>query len=162
GEIRIGTSPESGELEKVAGVNVLTPDEMSVLAILLLVLVHRLGGHGHERRVLGLKEGQGVRVCFQTWKRRNLILRHCVQEHPTETRPVVMLIVTTEIGLVSLTLSVENGMAGGRRLNPAVRGRKAVQHVIPELFPHRAAVFEGWIDRFIRPAEHLRRSEPRL
>src|SRR5439155_19783790 len=35
GEIRIGTSPESGELEKVAGVNVLTPDEMSVLAILL-------------------------------------------------------------------------------------------------------------------------------
>ena len=37
---------QTGELEKNGGVNVLAPDEMRILAILLLDLIHRLGGHG--------------------------------------------------------------------------------------------------------------------
>ncbi len=73
-----------------------------------------------------------------------------------------MLVVAAKQGLIPFALSMKNGMAERRRLDPSIRGRVAVQHVIAELLPDRPAVFKGWIHRLIRSTEHLQGAESRL
>ena len=57
---------------------------------------------------------------------------------------------------------MKDRMTNGRRLDAPIRRRMAVQKVIPELLADRTPVLECRVDRLIRPAEHLNRSESRL
>ena len=140
----------------------MSPDEMRVLGILFLVLVHRLGGRRGERGVLRLKERQHILVHSQARNRRNLILRHRVQKNPAEAVAVVVLIVTPQIGLVPLALIVKDRMAERRWLDASIRRRVAIQDIVAELLADRASVFERRVHGLIRAAEPCEEPKPGL
>ena len=137
----------------------MAPDEMRVLGILSLVLIHRLRGHGGEGGGLRLKERQHIWVHSQTRDRRNLILRHRVQEHPTHAIAVVVLKFPSQIGLIALALIVKDRMPQRRRLDTPIGRRITVEGIVAALLANRAAVLKGWVHRLVRAAKHLGRAE---
>src|SRR5574341_1606330 len=106
-------------------------DEVGILGIFVLVLIHCLRGCGRKRWILRLQQRQHVWVCVQIIDCGDLILRDRIEENPAETVGVIMLVVTSKIVLVALGLTMERRPVEGRRLNATGRSGEAVQDIKP-------------------------------
>src|SRR5262249_44312206 len=115
-KIRFASPEIESQTREICGIVIMSPHQLGILIVFLLILVDVLGGSRSKAGALRLKQREDVCIRTEVGDSRDLILRHCIEKNPAEVIVIVMLVISAQIGIILFALIMIVRIARRRRL----------------------------------------------